>query len=288
MIIESKAGNKIMAALVENWFDSFSAYELAKKANVTNPLVYSLLPKLLDKGIINEKNRRISLNRSNLFVYRYKLLFDADKLLELPKKERNIIDEVFISVKRVYKKLNAFILIGSIAEPEHKPADIDFLVIGEKEKGREINYHRLLRLANINIIEKSQEEINKDFLDTDDFLISSLSSNIIFYDDGTFKKLLQQELPFPSKDVIDERKEQLFKMEKRVKLLLKDKDRGRLVQEFKKFLIKKARIILLEHNIIPLSKPHILQKIKKIEPKINKLYCKINNKNILNEVAKYV
>lgn len=286
MLIETKAENKLMTALVENWFDEFSVYSLAKKANITNPLLYAILPKLIDKGVIIKKDKKIALNKDNLFVYRYKLLYDANKLLELSKNDVKIIEEIFTMVQNSYKVLNSFIIIGSLAGLYKEAGDFDFLVIGKKEK--DINYHRIARLKNINLIEKTEEEIKKDFLATDDFLISCLSSNIVVYDDGTFRNLLQRELPFPSLEIINQRKEQLFKLEERIRLLLQDKDTERLIDEFKFFLIKKARIILLENNIIPLSKYHVLEEIKKIEPEIFKLYNAVNSKNVIEKVIKYV
>ena len=114
MLIETKAENKLMAAMAEDWFGEFSAYSLAKKARITNPLLYATLPKLIDKNVIIKKDKKISLNRDDLFVYRYKLLYDADKLLELPKEDRKIIDEILIIVKSAYNVLNSFIVIGNL------------------------------------------------------------------------------------------------------------------------------------------------------------------------------
>lgn len=285
MIIASKSENKLMGALVNNWYKSFSAYELAREAKVTNPLVYSLMPKLKKNELIYERNNLIAINKSSLFAYRYKLLYDAYKLLLLLQKHRKVIDDVFAAVKGSYN-MSSFIIIGSLAELAKEPRDYDFLAIGEKKE--EINYQRLLRLGSINIIEKTEAEIKEDFLNADDFLMSCLLSNIIYYDNGFFWHLLQQELPFPSSAIINQRKEQLFKLEKRLKLLLKDKDRESLVNEFKKFLIKKARIMLLENKIYPLSKGDVLLAIKKIEPELHELYYKANDKNIIDLVVRHV
>lgn len=285
MIIASKSENKVMGTLVKHWYKSFSAYELAREAKVTNPLVYSLMPKLKNNELIYGRNRLITINKSSLFVYRYKLLYDADKMLQLSSEQKKIIEDVFAAVKDSYN-MASFIVIGSLAKLASEPKDFDFLAIGEKRK--EINYQRLLRLGSINIIEKTEEEIRNDFLNADDFLMSCLLSHLVYYDNGFFWHLLQRELPLPSPAVINQRKEQLFKLEKRLKLLLKDKDKESLVNEFKKFLIKKARIILLENEVYPLSKNDVLIAIKKIDPEMYKLYYKINNKNSLDLVAKYV
>lgn len=285
MIIASKSENKLMSTLVKHWYKSFSAYELAREAKVTNPLVYSLMPKLKKNELVYERNKLIAINKSSLFVYRYKLLYDANKILQLSQEQKKIINDIFAAVRDSYNAAS-FIVIGSLAELAKEPKDYDFLVIGEKRK--EINYQRLLRLGSINIIEKTEEEIRNDFLNADDFLISCLLSHIVYYDNEFFWHLMQQELPFPSPAIINQRKEQLFKLEKRLKLMLKDKDNESLVGEFKKFLIKKARIILLENKIYPLSKNDILAAIKKIEPEIHALYFNVNNKNALELVAKYV
>ena len=166
----------------------------------------------------------------NLFIHIcYKLLYDADKMLHLLPEQKKVISDVFVATKDSYS-LSSFIVIGSLAKSATEPKDFDFLVIGEKRK--EINYQRLLRLGSINMIEKTEEEIRDDLLNSDDFLISCLLSHIVYYDNGFFWHLLQQELPLPSLSVINQRKEQLFKLEKRLKILLMDKDKDGLVEEF--------------------------------------------------------
>lgn len=278
-----------MHTLVTNWHQEFSAYELAKAAKVTAPMAYHSIDTFAKYNLIT-KSPKVKINFNCAYAYQFKLLHDAEKFAELPQPTQDIITRIQQVMHLEYQHhLRAFLIFGSVASGEtNADSDIDVLAITIKKKDIDYKKRGLLTLGKVNIIEKEQEECEKDYALGHDFMVGALVHGIILYDTGVIKSFLQKSLPKPSPEIILHKKEQLDLLKARLLRVLKDQDYLRLEEEFKHYLIEKGRVLLLEQGTLPRSKKDIILKIKNMAPDIYKLYSTVNQRNIKITVLRYV
>lgn len=81
----------------------------------------------------------------------------------------------------------------------------------------------------------------------------------------------------PSPEIISSRKEELNNIKKRLYDLIEIKDINTLTEEYQKYLLKKARLLLISKNIIPTTKPEIILESKKYD---ENLYNELKNPKI--------
>lgn len=290
MIISQNTELKVMQVLVKYWYKEFSVYELVKEAKVTAPMVYKVLKKLSIMDIVILNKSKVKINFNNLFSYRFKLLYDAERLSELPKSTQEKVNHIFQTMIIEYKyELLAFVIFGSVASGESdENSDLDLLVIVNEKK--EIDYRKkgLLQLGKINIIEKSKNEFENEYLLAHDLILNALISGIVIFDEGLLRFFWLKPLPQPSYEVVMQKKEGLERLKNRLLLLLKDKDYKRLEEQFKAYLIEKGRILMLQEGIIPTSKKNILENLNHKHKEVYGLYNKVTEKNVKEMVEKYV
>lgn len=290
MIISQNTELKVMQALVKHWYKEFSVYELAREAKVTAPMVYKVLRKLAVKDIIIQNRSKVKISFNNLFSYRFKLLYDAERLSELPKSLQDKVNHVFQTMVMEYKQgLLAFIIFGSVASGESdEKSDIDLLVIVNEKK--EIDYRKkgLLRLGDINIIEKSKNEFENEYLLAHDLILNALMNGIIIFDEGLLQFFMIKPLPQPSYEVIMQKKEELEHLKNRLILSLRDKDYKQTMEQFRAYLIQNGRILLLQEGIIPTSRKNILENLRHKHKELYERYNKVTEKNAKEMVEKYV
>src|SRR3989338_1630841 len=98
-MIENKSDAKIMQALVNSWYDEFTIDALSKESKLTRPSTYGALEKLEKINVIEKENGRIRINKTNIFAYRFKLLNDADRFLQLDEKTQSTIANIYTTFK---------------------------------------------------------------------------------------------------------------------------------------------------------------------------------------------
>jgi predicted nucleotidyltransferase len=279
-----------MQVLTKYWYKEFSAYELAKEAQITAPMSYKSIENLTKYDLVTKKATKVQINFNSQFSYQFKLLQDAEKLTLLSEEIKDKVNHIQRVLQAEYQNdLLAFLIFGSVASGETtKDSDLDVLAIVTEKKDFSYEKRGLLNLGKINIIEKSKKEWESDYLLAHDLVLNALINGIIIYDQSIIRHFLQKPLPSPSYEMIMQKKERLDVLRKRLLLLLKDQDYASLEQEFKQFLIEKARIILLQKGIVPSSKKDILTKIKSLDAEIYKQYNLTTIKNIKVMVDKYV
>lgn len=290
MIIEQNTEFRAMSLLAGKLYKSFSAYELAEGAKISVPMAYKILKKLEHKKIVVREDKKVKLNFSNSFSYAFKILKDSEKVLELSENIQARINYIFnIFTKEYGADLLAFIIFGSVASNEQtEESDIDILAVVKNKK--EIDYRKkgILNLGELNIIEKEEKEIQKDYLLADDLLLNALMNGIIISDSGIIRFLLTKSLPGPSQDVIIQKKERLEVLKNRLFVLLKQENYKELAEQLKLFILEKARIIFLEKGIVPSSKKYIIDNLNKADKQSHIDYIKLSEKNAGEILKKYV
>lgn len=290
MIVEQNSDLKVLRYLVKYWYNNFSIYEIAKGAKISPPTAYRIIKKLEAKKILFREGKRVKLNFDNPFSYSFKLMYDSERILNMNEEDQNKIKHIYGAYFAEYgSSLLGFMIFGSAAVNEQtEQSDIDFLVIVEKKKEFDFRKRGLLELGKINIIEREDKEIKKDFLAVNDLIINALMNGILIYDNGVIKSLLNKHLPTPTYEVIMQKKEKLIIIKDRLFSLLKEKNYKELTDQMKLFIIEKARILLLEKGIIPSSKKSIIDNLNKIDKQLFKDYSSLNKKNVENILKKYV
>lgn len=290
MILNHNTELRVMQTLSKYWYKEFSAYELANAAKITAPMAYKSINTLLKYNLLTKKEAKVKINFNTHYAYQFKLLCDAEKVALLPEETQQKIAHIQRVLHSEYQQqLLALLIFGSVASGETTPqSDVDVLALVTEKKDFDYKKRGLLNLGKINLIEKNKQEWEKDYLLAHDLVLNALMNGIILYDQGLIKYFLQKPLPEPSSEVIMQKKERLDLLKDRLLLLLKDQDYQRLEEEFRQYLIEKARIILLQVGLIPSSKKNILTRIKNIHPEIYKLYRDVNQKNIKSLLLKHV
>jgi len=282
MIINKNSELKIMQVLVRGWYRKFSMYELAKESGVSVPITYNSVKNLLSKEVISSKDKKIGIDFNNLFAYNFKLLYDSERLSQIPKDIQNKVNNILDVMKSEYRyNLLGFVIFGSVASGETtEKSDLDILVIVKDKK--EIDYKKLglLKIENINIIEKNKNEFENEYLLAHDLILNTLMNGIIIFDEGMIRFFLSKPLPEPSHEIIMQKRQRLELLKDRLLILLKDKNYPELVEQFKLYLIEKARILFLQKGIIPSSKKYIVFNLKKVDKNIYNIYNSVNIKNI--------
>jgi|SRR3989344_1484831 len=290
MIIEQNRELEIMRFLVKYWYKYFSAYEIAKETEISAPTVYKIIKKFEQKELLKKDGKKIQIDFNNFFAYSFKLSYDAERLSELKTEDKNKTKGVYNMFKSEYGiGLLAFMIFGSAASDEQTAkSDIDFLVVVNKKK--EIDYRKkgILSFENLNIIEKTQDEFESDYLFANDLILNALMNGIILFDNGIINFLLNKPLPAPSYKVIESKKERLETLKGRLLVLLKNKNYKELVEQLKLYIIEKARIKFLEKGIIPSSRKYIIDNLNSIDKQLCKDYNSLSEKNVKEVLQKNV
>lgn len=290
MLLEQNSEIKLMQILVKYWYKQFSTYGLAKEAKVTAPMAYKALEKFSSAGLIFRQDNKVRINFSNIFSYKFKQLWDAERFLSLSKNDQEKTLRILQVMESEYQQnlLGAMLFGSTAAGGKTESSDLDMLIIVTQRK--EIDYEKrgLLSLGKINIIEKGKEELEKDYLLAHDLVLAALMNGIILTDTGIIHLLFSKPLPSPSNEIIAQKQERLGILKKRLFSLLKDGDYTCLVDEFKQYLVEKGRLLMLQNGQIPTSKAEILHQLKKLDKEMHLLYSKINLKNVGRLVLKNV
>jgi predicted nucleotidyltransferase len=289
MLLEQNSEIKLMQVLVKYWYKQFSAYELAREAKITAPMVYRALVKLSSKNVVTFVDGRAKISFNNHFAYTFKLLYDAERFLELKKTQQEVITRVFDVMRSEYAgDLQGFVIFGSVASGEDTlESDIDMLVIVNKIKEVDYDKRGLLRLGEINVIEKEKSEFEKEYSLGQELVLNSLMNGILLYDSWILRFMLMKPLPPPSLEAITSQYERVDLFKKRLWALLKHEDNDELVKQFKKYLIEKGRLMLLQKGVISSSKHDLSLKLKQLDKQAYFDLRIVNLKNVRGLVMKH-
>ncbi|MBI4980668.1 nucleotidyltransferase domain-containing protein, partial [Candidatus Woesearchaeota archaeon] len=259
-------------------------------SKVTPPMAYQAMEKLFSHKITTLVGKKVKIDFRHPYAYRFKLLYDAERLMMLSKEDQNKVQHIFQAFKSEYQQaLLGLLVFGSTASGEKtEQSDIDVLIIVKEKK--EIDYDRkgLLNLGKINLIEKSQSELEGDYLLAQDLVLNAFMRGIIIHDSGILRRFLSKPLPSPSEEVFSQKEEYLEKLKKRLLLLLKDNDALSLMVEFRAYLVEKFRLELLRQGVISSSKQDLLKRMSKSDRKLYLLYQKLTPKTVRKLFLKHV
>lgn len=290
MIIEQNSELKVLRLLAGRWFNTFSVYEIAKEAKLTPPTAYKAVEKLLAKHALIKEQKRIRVDLTFLFSYRFKLLYDAERLLLLPPGVQEKAREILRIFQYHYQEnLLSFLIFGSMAAGEYTPAsDLDILVVVKEKKVMDYRKEGLLNFGEINLIEKDKAEFEREYLLGHDLILASLMKGIVLHDRSFLPFFFAKALPLPSEEIIQQKMVHLEKLKQRAFILLREKDAEEALSYFRRFLLEKARFLLLQKGIIPCSKKEIWEKIKKINKELYLSYNRINKNNLPQIISQNV
>lgn len=289
MIIKESNDMKVFKHLIAYYYKEYSIKEFSKEIKLSIPKLYKTLASLKKKNLLIKTNKidRFKVCLDNIYTQSIKKVIGAEKIINLPYNISAILESFKDRLLLKYEKyIRSIVVFGSIAADDFKEkSDIDIFIIAEdKEK---IDFSSIPFEGHT--IVKDMKEINQDFMDGDDFLISILKCHIIYYDpNDAFYSLLLKPFPKVSKKVLLQREERLKDFQDSVFNEYKNKHFRYAIENFKKFLIAKARLELVKNNQVPVSKKDTLIKAKRYFPYIIEDYNSISKDNFRNVVMKYV
>ena len=256
MLLERTSELRTMAALSANWHHDLSAYGLAALSRVNVQSVYYVIAKLDEKGLLQRAGKKIRLSFSHLYAWRFKLLADADRILLLPEGTQRTVAEVHAVFCDSYGEgLLAAVLIGSAARQEMtQESDIDMLFIVQKRMSMDFRRKGLLRRGKLNLVERTQQEFERDYLHGDDFTLLCLRDGLVLDDTGVLRRLCERPLPPPSQETGLRREEHCELLRQRLLREIRIGDREEAVRLYRQLLIEETRVELLKAGELPGSK----------------------------------
>lgn len=268
---------KVLGFLLDHPHERFGLYLLAQETGLSHTWIYRLIKKLQKENLIVFKEKAVQINLHEEKTAKLKIYFDNEVISLSPLAEKIFLLER--RIKDIYKGyLLSLCLIGS-AVSQTEPADLDFLII--TTKSFRFKLESLVLYEKINLIEMTEKEFKEKYLETDDFIISSLASQRIIFDKEFIIRFIRRPLPFPEKRIIEERIGQLLKIRERLLVSLSIADQKNIQENLLSLLIQLSRIKLLKAGILPLSKAELPSQIKEVDKKICNDLTAIIKKDVL-------
>lgn len=287
MLLKRKRELAVLGALVRHWHPAHSAYEISELSKISPPRTYEALDLLEKLGLILRHNSKVQINFMHEYSWRFKLLNDMERLMQLPKKAQSAINDIFYVFRNHYgNQLLAAMVIGSAATGQMtESSDIDMLFIVKEKK--EMNYRQkdIYRHGSLNLVERSLEEFTTEYVGGDVFTLSALRDGILLADADVLRPFYLKPLPKPDRESVMKKREHMVRIWHRMLRGLKDKDTKRLVELFKQYLVEMTRVELLEKREIPGTRTDI---IRRMPPKRRKSYKTVTEKTVNEEVKQYV
>ena len=297
MIIKKLNDVEVFEFLLQNFYREFTIEELSNKLGLSVPKLYKTVNLFKKYALIRIRTSAIRIDMNNIFVHYYKLLKDSEKILQLKEPFLTKIGRAKHQILMEYEReVKSIIIFGSLASGEYnQDSDADILII-KKDESKELDLS-FLKFED-HIIQKTESEINNNLNKGDDFLISILKNNIIYYDSKDFfYDLMKVDMRSIPHDLIIDREKQLEILRKQILADLKKNRLEEGVENFKKFFLLSSRIELLRYSLtqpysldyVPITKKDTLNKISKLKKEnIMELYDSINKTNLKRMVERYV
>jgi len=289
MVIESKAELGILNVLCSSPFIEHSILELSRLSGVTKKWIYEKLKKLEKQGLVLVKKGNLKINFNNYLSAKLKEMFDMEKIYSLNNERREKILSIFETIRHEFKQnLISFLVVGSVAKQKYtKKSDIDFLIITEHKQDMD-----LTRFGDINVIDITMNGFREKFLDGDEFIMNSLSSGLLLFDNNFIIEYYKRPLLLPDQNQIREKITNLEEICERMGPLIRQRDTERLKENLIYMLSQIIRIKLIRIDIFPGTKSELAGQIKKIDKELANdfrlLLGEIPNKKIMELALKYV
>lgn len=267
---------EIFQVLVENWFSSFTPKEFADGFSFNYDTVKRALPELEKVHLLQKEKEAYCVNRMRL-CRNFKMFYDLYKVLNhIPENKRELILDIYNLAEPF---VTSCVVFGSTASLSHtEKSDIDILLIAKPENMDEMKKNvqtRRILGANVNTIFFSEEQFERDYLDADDFVISTLSSNLVIYDDGFFGIYLGRGLPEPSEKAMAKKREQLQITKNKLDDAMEIGDFDAAYSQMLDYLFNSARIELWQSGTVPTDKANIIDKIKVVDENLHGLMMQL-------------
>ncbi len=255
---------KVLGFLLDHSHERFSLYRLARETGLSHTWIYRLIKKLQKENLVVFKEKAVQINLHEEKTAKLKVYFDSEMVSASPLAEKILL--LTEKINDIYQDdLLSLCLIGS-AVSQTEPADLDFLIITAKSFRSRLE--SFVPYEKINLIEMTEKEFKEKYLETDDFVISSLASQRILFDKDFIIRFIRRPLPFPEKKIIEERIKQLLKIRERLLVSLSIADQKNIQENLLSLLVQLSRIKLLKAGILPLSKAELPSQIKDVDKKI--------------------
>ncbi len=269
-IFKGERQMEIFQVFAENWFSSFTPKEFADRFGFNYDTVKRALPELEVARLLQKEKDAYCVNRTRL-CRNFKMFYDLYKILNhLPENKRELILDIYNLAEPF---VSSCVVFGSTASLSHtEKSDIDILLIAKSENmdkmKKNVQTRRILG-ANANTIFLGEEQFERDYLDADDFVISTLSSNLVVYDDGFFGIYLGRGLPEPSEKAIAMKREQLQITKNKLDDAMEIGDLEAAYAQMMDYLLNRARIKLWQSGIVPTDKTNIIEKIEVVDENLH-------------------
>lgn len=265
-IFKGERQMEIFQVFAENWFSSFTPKEFADRFGFNYDTVKRALPELEKARLLQKEKDAYCVSKTRL-CRNFKMFYDLYKILNhLPENKRELILDIYNLAEPF---VSSCVVFGSTASLSHtEKSDIDILLIAKSENMDEMKKNvqtRRILGANANTIFLGEEQFERDYLDADDFVISTLSSNLVVYDDGFFGIYLGRGLPEPSEKAMAKKREQLQITKNKLDDAMEIGDLEAAYSQMMDYLLNSARIKLWQSGTVPTDKTNIIEKIKTID-----------------------
>lgn len=291
-IFKGKRQMEIFQVFVENWFSRFTPKELADSFGFNYDTVKRALPELERTFLLKRDKDAYGVNKTRSSYY-FKLFYDAHKILNyIPENKRELALDIYNLAEPFVSSCVVFGSMASLSFTEK--SDLDILLIAKAESLEKMKKNvqtRRIVGERVNTIFFTEEHFEKAYSDGDDFVISTLSSNLIVYDDGFFGIYLKRGLPEPSERAMALKREQLRIVRNKLDDALEVGDLDAAHEQMLAYLLNKARLRLWENDIVPTDKAAIVREIGAIDKKLHKFITRLTKnpdevKRIYGELRK--
>ncbi len=287
MLLERRREFAALEVLARQWHTPLSAYEIGGLSGVSPPRVYDALERLATLGLVLREDSKARIDFTQGYSWRFKILNDAGRLHRLPERVRRAIWDLYAVFRDHYgQNLLSAMVIGSAATGQMTAgSDIDMLFIVTERKEMDFRRKDLYRLGELNLVEKTREELEHEYFHGEVFILSALRDGIVLADADVLLPLFRKPLPQPGQESAMRRREHLVRVRERLMRELGSRDTARLVSLFRDYLIEMTRVELIERLEIPGTKADILGKMPKER---RRSYKEVTEETVKGEVQRYV
>ena len=293
MILKRPADHEVYEYLIENYYKDVSISKISKAVKKSTPMVYKSIAMLKEKGFLQEKGTRYSVELLNAHTRRYKYLYDYEKFLNLPAEYKEKIIELKSKLNRMISSAQGFSLVvfGSLADGTfEKGSDIDILLIlrsGIDSISSQLpdGFHFLL---------KTSLGFVGEVASGDDVALSICRSHIVIDDSGEFIGGIDQTKNTVGGHIIELRKNEARSLKSEMIMMYSENKKDEItknlmLEKLQKLIKIESRVICLENGIVPTSKTNSFEEASKILKRdIKKEYENIRLDNVLEKVSSYV
>lgn len=257
MILSNQATFDLLGALAEVGPEGATVEHLLHKADLVRSTFYRVLKPLVQRGLVREHEGRYVLPMEHPYAYRFKGLYDLERLYELPEQERDRVLAV-LEHARVHLKGNllALWLVGSAAHRRlHPGSDLDFLAVLDREQEYLPETPYPLQFATM-----TKEEFWEGLAGREGFLLTALRYGLLLEDRGFAQAPLSETIPVElSGRQFHEEEEFLEQQREKLLFFLDRKAPGEAASALSGYAVQLCRRMLRVYDLLPAGKPELLR-----------------------------